>query len=96
MVLLGVRLLSQPSFGDSDPSDLGWYYFGPREEGVMPKHPTMAALFRASTLSLGSIAFGSLIVTILEIIRLILQAVRNNANSDGHRELIFSKNINHL
>lgn len=61
-----------------------WYYFGPREEGVMPKHPTMAALFRASTLSLGSIAFGSLIVTILEIIRLILQAVRNNANSNGH------------
>ncbi|KAI0320920.1 plasma-membrane choline transporter-domain-containing protein [Amylostereum chailletii] len=61
-----------------------WYYFGPREAGLMPKHPTAFALVRASTLSLGSIAFGSLIVTILEIARLALNAVRNSANADGH------------
>ncbi|OJA18624.1 hypothetical protein AZE42_01778 [Rhizopogon vesiculosus] len=60
-----------------------WYYFGPRDQGQMPKHPTLGAFGRASTLSLGSIAFGSLIVTILEIIRLILNAVRNNANAQG-------------
>ena len=47
----------------------GWYYFGPREQGLMPKHPTLSALGRASTLSLGSIAFGSLIVTLLELLR---------------------------
>jgi hypothetical protein len=50
----------------------------------MPKHPTISAFGRASTLSLGSIAFGSLIVTILEMIRLLLNAAQNNANADGH------------
>jgi hypothetical protein len=52
----------------------------------MPAHPTLSAFGRASTLSLGSIAFGSLIVTILELTRLILNAARQNANADGHRE----------
>ncbi|TFK20956.1 DUF580-domain-containing protein [Coprinopsis marcescibilis] len=61
-----------------------WYYFGPRELGEMPKNPTMAAFGRATTLSLGSIAFGSLIVTILEMIRLVLRAVQDNATADGH------------
>ncbi|KAF9241572.1 plasma-membrane choline transporter-domain-containing protein [Melanogaster broomeanus] len=49
----------------------------------LPKHPTLSAFGRASTLSLGSIAFGSLIVTILELIRLILNAARNNASAEG-------------
>jgi len=61
-----------------------WYYFGPRGLGEMPKHPTISAFGRASTLSLGSIAFGSLIVTILDLLRLILNAAQNNANADGH------------
>ncbi|KAF9566775.1 DUF580-domain-containing protein [Agrocybe pediades] len=61
-----------------------WYYFGPRALGEMPKHPTISAFGRASTLSLGSIAFGSLIVTILELIKLILNAAQQNANADGH------------
>ncbi|EMD37617.1 hypothetical protein CERSUDRAFT_114269 [Gelatoporia subvermispora B] len=60
-----------------------WYYFGPREAGMMPRHPTSSAFARASTLSLGSIAFGSLIVTLLELLRLLLNAARNNANADG-------------
>lgn len=67
-----------------------WYYFGPRASegtgGMMPKNPTLTAFARASTLSLGSIAFGSLIVTILEVIRLILQALRNNLYDSDHRE----------
>ncbi|KAI0696716.1 DUF580-domain-containing protein [Cytidiella melzeri] len=61
-----------------------WYYFGPREQGQMPSHPTLSAFVRASTLSLGSIAFGSLIVTILELIRILLEIVKDNASSDGH------------
>ncbi|TCD67439.1 Protein pns1, partial [Steccherinum ochraceum] len=61
-----------------------WYYFGPREQGMMPKHPTLSAFGRASTLSLGSIAFGSLIVTLLDLIRMILNAARNAADSEGH------------
>jgi len=61
-----------------------WYYFGPREQGEMPKHATLSAFGRASTFSLGSIAFGSLIVTLLELIKIVLQVARNNANADGH------------
>ncbi|KAF8518950.1 plasma-membrane choline transporter-domain-containing protein [Hysterangium stoloniferum] len=61
-----------------------WYYFGPSSDGLMPPHPTISSFGRASTLSLGSIAFGSLIVTILELIRLILNAARQYANSEGH------------
>ncbi|KAJ8696214.1 pH nine-sensitive protein 1 [Pleurotus ostreatus] len=62
-----------------------WYYFGPKQQGLMPPHPTLSAFSRASTLSLGSIAFGSLIVTLLELLRLILEAIRHNANAEGHR-----------
>ncbi|KAJ7901833.1 plasma-membrane choline transporter-domain-containing protein [Mycena olivaceomarginata] len=61
-----------------------WYYFGPRGEGDMPKRPTLSALGRASTLSLGSIAFGSLIVTLLEILKMVLHAVQSSANAEGH------------
>ncbi|KZP34479.1 DUF580-domain-containing protein [Athelia psychrophila] len=61
-----------------------WYYFGPREQGQMPKHPTLSALGRASSLSLGSIAFGSLIVTLLELLQMFLRAVQNNAAQDGN------------
>jgi hypothetical protein len=45
---------------------------------------------RASTLSLGSIAFGSLIVTVLEVIRLILQSVQNAAAQDDNRRSLLS------
>ena len=53
---------------------------------IQPPHPTISAFGRASTLSLGSIAFGSLIVTLLDLLKSILQAAQNNANADGHRE----------
>ncbi|KAF9049737.1 plasma-membrane choline transporter-domain-containing protein [Panaeolus papilionaceus] len=62
----------------------GWYYFGPRGFGQMPTHPTLSAFGRASTLSLGSIAFGSLIVAILDLLRLVLNAIQHNANAEGH------------
>ncbi|KAL5506999.1 PNS1 [Sanghuangporus vaninii] len=61
-----------------------WYYFGPREAGQMPNHPTLSSFFRASTFSLGSIAFGSLIVTLLEVLRLILSMIRQNASAEGN------------
>lgn len=60
-----------------------WYYFGPRDQGMMPRRPTLSSFGRASSLSLGSIAFGSLIVTLLDILRLLLDMIRNNANADG-------------
>ncbi|KXN90606.1 Protein PNS1 [Leucoagaricus sp. SymC.cos] len=63
-----------------------WYYFGPKGSygGEMPSNPTISAFGRASTLSLGSIAFGSLIVTLLDLVRLILESVRNAAAEDGN------------
>lgn len=61
----------------------GWYYFGPSNMGMMPKNPSMSAFVRASTLSLGSIAFGSLIVTLLELLRIILNSIRANAAESG-------------
>ncbi|KAF8738077.1 hypothetical protein AX14_012051 [Amanita brunnescens Koide BX004] len=61
-----------------------WYYFGPRDMGEMPDHPTLSSFGRASTLSLGSIAFGSLVVTLLELLRVALNAAQNNANASGH------------
>ncbi|KAB5593164.1 Integral to plasma membrane protein [Ceratobasidium theobromae] len=64
----------------------GWYYFGPRNMGEMvrsPKNPSLSAFARASTLSLGSIAFGSLIVTLLELLRIILNSIRANAAESG-------------
>ncbi|KAJ7925306.1 plasma-membrane choline transporter-domain-containing protein [Mycena leptocephala] len=51
---------------------------------TQPKHPTLSALGRASTLSLGSIAFGSLIVTLLELLKMVLRAAEHSANADGH------------
>ena len=51
-----------------------------------PAHPTLSSFVRASTLSLGSIAFGSLIVTLLELVKMLLNIARNNANADGHRK----------
>ncbi|CUA76223.1 Protein PNS1 [Cryptococcus neoformans var, neoformans B-3501A] [Rhizoctonia solani] len=61
----------------------GWYYFGPSNMGQMPKNPSLSAFTRASTLSLGSIAFGSLIVTLLELLRIILNSIRANAAESG-------------
>ncbi|THH08372.1 hypothetical protein EW145_g2751 [Phellinidium pouzarii] len=60
-----------------------WYYFGPRSDGQMPSHPTLSSFVRASTFSLGSVALGSLIVTILELIRIVLNAARQNADANG-------------
>ncbi|WVN88169.1 protein PNS1 [Cryptococcus depauperatus CBS 7841] len=62
----------------------GWYYYGPRvPTGGLPKKATLMAFLRASTLSLGSIAFGSLLVTILELLRLILQLFQQYESGQG-------------
>ncbi len=62
----------------------GWYYYGPRNAmGGLPKRATLKAFIRSTTLSLGSIAFGSLIVTILELLRLIMQVVQQQQAAEG-------------
>ncbi|GFZ44180.1 Protein PNS1 [Saitozyma sp. JCM 24511] len=57
----------------------GWYYYGPRR----PTRVFPNSFIRSTTLSLGSIAFGSLIVTILELLRLILQSVQQYEAGQG-------------
>ncbi|WVQ82442.1 protein PNS1 [Cryptococcus sp. DSM 104549] len=62
----------------------GWYYYGPRiPTGGLPKRANLMAFIRATTLSLGSIAFGSLLVTVLELLRLILQAFQQYEAGQG-------------
>ncbi|RSH94165.1 Protein pns1 [Saitozyma podzolica] len=55
----------------------GWYYCGPRAANSgLPKRASLKSFVRSTTLSLGSIAFGSLIVTIVELLRVFLQGVQ--------------------
>ncbi|CDZ96815.1 integral to plasma membrane protein [Phaffia rhodozyma] len=63
----------------------GWYYYGPSEAygGNMPTNPCFKAFVRASTMSLGSIAFGSLIVTLLELLRMLFSILEQNARAEG-------------
>lgn len=70
----------------------GWYYYGPRAAAGqgLPKRASLKSFIRSTTLSLGSIAFGSLIVTILELLRLILQAVNQYETGQGDSELAIS------
>ena len=54
-----------------------WYYAG---ENEMPRNPTLGALRRATTYSLGSLCFGSLIVAILKTIRALAREGMRNEN----------------
>ncbi|KAI5449166.1 putative choline transporter, variant 2 [Naganishia albida] len=64
----------------------GWYYSGPRDtanKAGVPAQANLKAFIRATTSSLGSIAFGSLIVTVLEVLRTIMQVVAQNEQAQG-------------
>ncbi|KAJ9111755.1 hypothetical protein QFC22_006414 [Naganishia vaughanmartiniae] len=66
----------------------GWYYSGPRfassnAAGGVPAKANLKSFVRAITSSLGSIALGSLIVTILELLRTIMQVVAQNERNQG-------------
>lgn len=55
-------------------------YYAGREN--MPTYPTKASFKRATTTSFGSICFGSLIVSIIELIRFLINSAESD-NSDG-------------
>jgi hypothetical protein len=63
----------------------GWYYSGARtaDGGGVPKRANVKSFVRAITSSLGSIAFGSLIVTVLEVLRTIMQVVAQQEANQG-------------
>lgn len=68
-----------------------WFYSGPRTAGGggVPKKAALMGFVRAITSSLGSIALGSLIVTILELLRTIMQVVAQNEANQGDSESFF-------
>lgn len=60
-----------------------WYYLSGSDQGE-PKWPALGAFRRAMTYCFGSICFGSLIVSILQLIRGFVQILRNNALGDNN------------
>ncbi|KAG7701440.1 hypothetical protein KL950_003324 [Ogataea haglerorum] len=59
-----------------------WYYLSKSAAG-MPKFQALGALKRALTYSFGSICFGSLIVTFIQLLRQGVQIARQNALNNG-------------
>ncbi|OBA19131.1 protein PNS1 [Metschnikowia bicuspidata var. bicuspidata NRRL YB-4993] len=60
-----------------------WYYLANSDQGE-PKYPALGAFKRAMTYCFGSICFGSLIVSIIQLIRGLVRILRNNAFGDGN------------
>ena len=71
----------------SDPL-LRTFFICIRLHAMKPKNPALGSFARASTLSLGSIAFGSLIVTILNLMRILFQILQNMAAEDGDGKIV--------
>lgn len=60
----------------------GSWYFCSRSSQSMPSHPTLGAFKRAITYSFGSISFGSLIVSIIQLLHQLCSAVQRNVEGD--------------
>lgn len=59
-----------------------WYYLASSDQGE-PKHPALGAFRRAMTYCFGSICEGSLIVSLLQLLRAFIQILRSNAQGNG-------------
>lgn len=59
-----------------------WYYLANSDQGE-PKHPCLGALKRALTYCFGSICFGSLIVSIIQLIKGLIQVLKQDAFNSG-------------
>lgn len=59
-----------------------WYYLALSDQGA-PRLPALGAFRRAMTYCFGSICFGSLIVSIIELIRAGIQVLKSNAFASG-------------
>ncbi|ANZ77759.1 BA75_05125T0 [Komagataella pastoris] len=66
-----------------------WYYLSRSDQG-MPRFPALGAFKRAMTWSFGSICFGSLIVALLQLLKTVIQILKNDAlqNGDGWQAAI--------
>lgn len=59
-----------------------WYYLSNSDQGE-PKHPALGAFKRAMTYCFGSICFGSLIVSLIQLLRSFIQILKQNAFGSG-------------
>lgn len=59
-----------------------WYYLSNSDQGE-PKHPALGAFKRAMTYCFGSICFGSLIVSLIQLLRQFVQILKQNAFGSG-------------
>lgn len=59
-----------------------WYYLSGSDQGE-PKHPALGAFKRAMTYCFGSICEGSLIVSLLQLLRAFIRVLRSNALGDN-------------
>lgn len=59
-----------------------WYYLALSDQGA-PRLPALGALRRALTYCFGSICFGSLIVSLIELLRAFINILKSNAFADG-------------
>lgn len=59
-----------------------WFYLSGSDQGA-PRHPALGALKRALTYCFGSICFGSLIVSIIQLIKALVQILKQNAFGNG-------------
>lgn len=59
-----------------------WYYLAGSDQGE-PKHPALGAFKRAMTYCFGSICEGSLIVSLLQLLRQFIRILRSNALGDN-------------
>ncbi|KAK9470220.1 plasma-membrane choline transporter-domain-containing protein [Dipodascopsis tothii] len=62
----------------------GSWYFCSRSAQGMPKWPALGAFKRAMTYSLGSISFGSLIVSVIQLLQQLASWGQQAAHQDGH------------
>ena len=60
-----------------------WYYLANSDQGA-PKHPALSSLKRALTYCFGSITFGSLIVSLIQLLRQFISILRSNFAADGN------------
>ncbi|ORX72420.1 DUF580-domain-containing protein [Linderina pennispora] len=65
-----------------------YYFFEGAPAGYPTRTPALSSLKRATTNSFGSVCFGSLIIAVIQTMRAILRAIRDNADSNIGVELL--------
>lgn len=60
-----------------------WYYMSKSDQG-MPRWPAFGSLKRSLTYSFGSICFGSIVVSLIETLRTVINIIRQSVTANGN------------